>query len=317
MNNILNTQINIQDILSLFVNKEIKDISLHEAYSLFLNDKRIRNRPGTVTFYVNHLSSVIKYLECKGIYNVSQITKQTLNDLVCYYKGRKNKAVTINKRIKALKSLILYLEENEIISPKDLKFKYLKEETAKIETVDIEDMKKILVYIQSLSLSSQTMILLLFSTGIRNSELIRIESENVDFQNYTIYLKHTKNGEPRYVPIVEQVVDVLKNLITQNNGSKWLFPKKDCITSHVSVEASRSLLARTKKALNIEVLSAHKLRHLFATTLLRQGTDIKSVAKLLGHKSIRITERYLDLTDTEILQKGRMNNPMNLTNFGK
>lgn len=317
MNNVLNTQVSIKDIMSLFAQKnDIKDIALSEAYRLFLTDRKVRNREGTVKFYQEHLDLVIKVLNSKGIYKVSQLNRQVLNDLVCFFKGKKNKPTTINRRIKALKTLVLFLEENELITPMNLKFKYLSETLPKIETVDMEDMKRVLKYIETLSISSQAMILLLFTTGIRNSELINIEAANVDFKHLTIYLTHTKNGEARYTPIVEPVAEVLKKLISQNNNSKWLFPKKDCITSHVSVEASRSLLARTKKALNIEVLSAHKLRHLFATTLLRQGTDIKTVSKLLGHKSIRITERYLDLTDTEIMQKGRTNNPLNLTDYG-
>lgn len=75
---------------------------------------------------------------------------------------------------------------------------------------------------------------------------------------------------------------------------------------------SEAHLIIIKKALSIDILSATKLRHLFATTLLREGTDIKSVSRLLGHKTLRITERYLDLTDTEIFEKGRINNPINI-----
>ena len=317
MNNIYNAQISVKDILSLLANKQdVKDITLDDAYRLFISEQKIRNRPGTVKYYIQTFESMFEYLHAKGINFLSQINKQLINDMICYYKGNNNKAVTINKRLKALKCLIYFCEDNELIDPLNLKIKYLKEELPKIEAVSMDDMAKVLDYSKSLSLNCQVMLLLLLTTGVRSEELVNIECEHIDFNNLTIYLRFTKNGEPRYLPLIEDVITPLKDLINSHK-SKWLFPKENNISNHVSVEAIRSLLARTKKALNIEVLSAHKLRHLYATTLLRQGTDIKSVSKLLGHKSIRVTERYLDLTQTEILEKSRINNPLNLLKWWK
>ena len=222
---------------------------------------------------------------------------------------------SINKKIKALKTMINYAIDNELVGPVDLKFKYLKEQAPKITTVDIQDVDRILKYTSNLKLSSQAMILLYFTTGIRPAELVRIKADHINFNDLTIFLEHTKNGEPRYTPILEPVAEVLSALIATNpKGTTWLFPNED-IRTHVSTEAPRSLIARIKKALKIQDLSATRFRHLFATTLLRQGTDLKSVSKLLGHKSMRITERYLDLTDTEIAAKGRMNNPLHLTSY--
>lgn len=109
-----------------------------------------------------------------------------------------------------------------------------------------------------------------------------------------------------------EVATLLKEIIKNNNGSKYLFPEKD---SHITPVCVKSLIRRIKKALNIEVLSAYKFRHLYATTLLKQGCDIKTVSRLLDHKSIRMTERYIDLTDTEIYEKNRLNNPLNLLSY--
>lgn len=232
--------------------------------------------------------------------------------MVLYLRGRGNKNVSINKRIMIVLSLIHWCNDEELITPYFLKFHYLEEETAKIEAVSMKDMQKVINYLPKLSARHQAMILLLFTTGIRTNELCNIETENIDLTHLTIYLKFTKTKTARYTAIMPEVASILQEVIQKNNGSKYLFPEKE---SHITPVCVKSLLRRIKKALNIDVLSAHKLRHLYATTQLRQGTDIISVSKLLGHKTIRMTERYLDLTDTEIFEKGRMNNPLNLVHF--
>lgn len=312
MNNILNQQITIKDVLSLFTEKDDRDVFIQDAVNLFLQEKKLRARGGTVNYYSYNLKMIVEFLQAKGIHTIRSINQSTLDSLVYYFKGRGNKNASINKRVNALLAVIHFCEEKNLISPLELKYERLPEEQTKIETVDMDDMRKIINYLPALSLRAQAIILLLFTTGIRTSELINIESDNIDFKNLTIYLKFTKTKVARYTPILDSVAKILMKLIQNNNGSKWLFPEKD---SHITPLAVKSLLRRIKKALNIEVLSAHKLRHLYATQLLKQGTDIKTVSRLLGHKSIRMTERYLDLTDTEIFEKNRLNNPLYLTSF--
>lgn len=313
MTQLTDKKVSFEEVLSLFKsNEEVKDIYIHDAVKLFLKEKQLHNRPGTVNYYASNFKIIQEYFDAKAIHTVRSITRSTLTDFVLYLKGRGNKNVSINKRIMIILSLIHWCNDEELITPYYLKFNYLEEEQTKIQSVSIADMQKVINYLPSLSLRHQAIVLLLFTTGIRTNELCNIETENIDFKHLTIYLKFTKNKTARYTAIMPEVAIILKKLIQNNAGSKWLFPEKD---SHITPVCVKSLLRRIKKALNIEVLSAHKLRHLYATTQLREGTDIKSVSRLLGHKSIRMTERYLDLTDKEIFEKGRLNNPLKLVHF--
>ena len=141
------------------------------------------------------------------------------------------------------------------------------------------------------------------------NELCHLEVKNIHFETLQIYLSFTKNGVPRYAAIPEEIVPTLKEAISEAKGSKWLFPNPEG-TGCIKQSAVKSLMRRIKSALHIEVLSSHKLRHLYATTLLKRGVDIKTVSRLLGHKSIRMTERYIDIIDTETYYSSRMNNPL-------
>lgn len=314
---ILNKQISLKEIIQLFNTEEKKDISLREAIRLFLQDKKIHNRSGTYKYYQNNLNTIRDYLECKQIYTVRSINQAVINDFVYYSKARNNKNVSINKRVKIIISLINYVTDLGLVTPFELKWKRLPEEESKIDIVNFDDMKKVINYLPQLSLKSHAIVLLLFTTGIRTNELCHLETANIDFKELQIYVSYTKTGVPRYTPILDEVAELLKELIVTNGNSKWLFPHDSNKDKHINPPGVKTLLRKIKNALNIQVLSAHKLRHLYATTLLQQGTDVKSVSKLLGHKTIHMTMRYLDITNKELSQKNRMNNPLNFTNYKK
>lgn len=305
--NILNNQVSIKDILSLFQQAE-KDMYIKDILPIFMNNKKLFAREATVRFYKSHLYRFAEYLEIKKVYTLRAINKQVLDDYVYYQKGKGNKNAYINKVLKALFNLIDFAEENEYISPMCFRYKRLPEEPAKIDIISDEDMKKIMRYLPGLSLNCQVMFLLLLSTGIRSNELVQIKIENIDFINRKIYLDKTKT-KPRYTPLTDELLPLVKRLCDQSK-SIWLFPKRDDKSNHIGTYSIRFLLDRIKKALNISVLSAHKLRHFYATYLLKSGVDIKTVSKLLGHTTIAMTERYLDITEIEMFEKNRINNPL-------
>ncbi len=70
----------------------------------------------------------------------------------------------------------------------------------------------------------------------------------------------------------------------------------------------QSLIKRAKKRLNIEILSAHKIRHLFATQHAEQGTNIFVLKELLGHKSLLMTQWYVDTTTDDMINANEINN---------
>lgn len=309
-NSILNKSISIKDVISLCIqNEQVKDISIDEAYELFLNYKRNYIRKASIGYYEANIPNLLNFLHIKGVHTLRAITKYTLVDIVNYYKARKNKNISINKRITALRAIIHFAEENELITPINLKWKALPEEKAKIEIVKQQDAIDILNFIKTLPPSSRAKIELILSTGIRTNELCHIEIKNIHLDDMMIYLNFTKTGEPRWQSIPEEIIPTLSEAIKEAGNSKWLFPNPsntDCIKQ----ACIKSLFRRIKKELNIEVLSAHKLRHLYATTLLKRGVDIKTVSRLLGHKSIRMTERYIDIVDEETYYASRKNNPL-------
>lgn len=308
MNNIFNNTISMRDLLSIFKDKE-KDAYIKDVLPFFYNNKMLYTREATVEYYHDMLDRFVAYFEVKKVLTFHAINKQVLDDFVYYSKAKNNKNVYINKMLKALFNLIKFAEDNEYISPLCLSYKRLPEERTQIDIISDQDMRRIMRYVSGLELRSRLMFLLLLSTGIRSSELTLIKIENIDLANKRIYLDKTKT-RPRFTPLTDEVILLIQKTI-ERQDSIWLFPSRDNMKNHITPEAIRTLMRRIKTALNINVLSAHKLRHFYATHLLKNGVDIKTVMRLLGHTTITMTERYLDITEMEMYEKNRVANPLN------
>jgi len=128
-------------------------------------------------------------------------------------------------------------------------------------------------------------------TGLRQDELLSLQWSRVDFSRRTILIQETKNGKPKTLPLNETALNILEE------KSKVRGVKNDLVfLSGTGTKINRSNLKRTlKKVLKkvgIENFRFHDLRHTFATRLVQRGEDIYKVAKLMGHKDIRMTQRY-------------------------
>lgn len=128
-------------------------------------------------------------------------------------------------------------------------------------------------------------------TGLRQGELLSLQWGRVNLFRKTIIIQVSKNGKPRTIPLNQIALDILVE------KSKVRNIKHDLVfTSSVGTKIDCDNLRRTfesvlKKA-DIQNFHFHDLRHTFATWLAQRGVDIYKISKLLGHKDIRMTQRY-------------------------
>lgn len=304
--------ITLEDVFSLFTNKsqEFKSMELNALLQLYVKIQESKVRPDTIKMYLDHLGDIINFFNAYSVYETKHINQDIINRYIRYSQNiAHNKNVTINKRIGILTAMLRRTAEAGIITMPEYKFQKLKETPAKIETIKPEAIKKILSQIGSMKLEHQIIIYLLLSTGIRRNEVVNIKMHNINFKHKSIYLDFTKNGKPRFCYFGEKLETLLELLIAKNNpDNPYLFQKKD---SHIDKVTISSMLYKLKKDLDIDILSSHRFRHLYATQLLKNGADIFSVKELLGHQRLEITQRYLDFTNEELKQNNFKYNPLN------
>lgn len=126
-------------------------------------------------------------------------------------------------------------------------------------------------------------------TGMRRGEIFDLRWAQVDLAKRVIQVKHTKSGKDRHIPINGTLFKTLAGLKASNGTSDYVFPNPE--TGKPYAEVKKSFKQACKRA-EITDLRFHDLRHTFATRLVTAGVDIVTVRDLLGHFSVRVTQRY-------------------------
>jgi site-specific recombinase XerD len=140
------------------------------------------------------------------------------------------------------------------------------------------------------------MISMLFGSGLRVGEVVRLKVKDIDFNSLTIRIVNAKQNKDRITVFAESLVEGLKEIAQSREGKNFLFVTR--FNKPYTKRTVQAIFGRALTASNIKKeASCHTLRHSFATTLLANGIDIRSIKDLLGHKSVKTTMIYLHVTD--------------------
>ena len=150
------------------------------------------------------------------------------------------------------------------------------------------------------NLRHRTILMTLYSTGMRRSELCRLRTEDIDNQRMVVHIRQGKGGKNRDVPLSPKLLDQLR-IYYRSLKSKtgWLFPSIQArrldqpITSKTIWHACSEA---TRRAGITKPVHPHTLRHSYATHLLEAGADLCTLQALLGHAEVRDTALYVHLS---------------------
>jgi len=150
------------------------------------------------------------------------------------------------------------------------------------------------------NLFHRTMLMVLYSTGVRNRELRKLQVQDIDSRSMLIHVRYGKGGRDRFVPLSPKLLETLRQYWRWMRPKIWLFPgtvhgwrADKPITPKVLWEACK--LAAERAGIEKRIYP-HLLRHRYATHLLEAGTDLRTIQLLLGHVDIRHTVVYLHLS---------------------
>ena len=144
----------------------------------------------------------------------------------------------------------------------------------------------------------QVFFLTLYSMGLRLSEGLNLTVSDIDSETMQVHIRNGKGGKDRFVPLPTRTLDALRQHWQTHKHERLIFPGlgngKDSPMDKGGVQkALKQVLRDCKIHKNI---SPHSLRHCFATHLLTQGLDLRSLQMLLGHASLNTTAHYTQLT---------------------
>ena len=161
------------------------------------------------------------------------------------------------------------------------------------EVLSEEEVTEILKAITNLK--HKTLIMTIYSGGLRISELINLKVKDIDSNRMQIRVEQSKGKKDRYTLLSKKTLLTLRLYFKEYKPKEWLFEGEKG-----GQYADSSIYKIFKTALNAakitKKVSIHSLRHSFATHLLENGTDLRYIQSLLGHSSSKTTEIYTHIT---------------------
>lgn len=220
------------------------------------------------------------------------------------------KKTTQNYHLIALRSFFKYLSKIDIKTLAPEKIELAKQGTRKVEFLEEDELRRLrnapLDTLGILGLRDKAIIEMLFSTGLRVSELSKLKIEDINLKRDEFTVKG-KGSKHRIVFLSDDAKKAIRHYLdARKDTSPYLF------VGHDRAKSGREATALTPRSIQRTVekyateagitkkITPHTLRHTYATDLLRNGADIRSVQAMLGHESITTTQVYTHITDKEL-----------------
>lgn len=160
-----------------------------------------------------------------------------------------------------------------------------------------EEIKKIILSVPNKKY--RLMLALMYASGLRVSEVVKLKAGDLDFNNRLIFVRQSKGKKDRRTIMPEALIPALKKRVENRNADDYLFESNR--EGRLSERSLQKMFALGKEEAGITgAASCHSLRHSFATHLLENGTDIRYIQELLGHKKLETTQIYTKVTANKL-----------------
>lgn len=273
----------------------------------------------TIQAYHKDLEQFYKFLQAEDIKSWQDVHYGVIRHYLTllYENGLSKRSVT--RHLSSLRSFYHFLLRESVVEHNPFKQVQLPKAEKAIPEFFYEEELEPLFTISDihtpLGQRNQVIIELLYAAGLRVTELIQIKKEDIDFQLETLYVLGKGNKE-RYVPFGRKAAEALKTYL--EGGRKELMKKVEDHQFLLVNQNGRPITARgvrhilnkmMEDAAMTQNIYPHKLRHSFATHLLNNGADLRSVQELLGHSKLSSTQIYTHVTKDRLSQIYRSAHP--------
>jgi len=154
----------------------------------------------------------------------------------------------------------------------------------------------------SKNIKHKMMLSLIYACGLRRSELLNLKPKDVDSKRMVLMIINSKGKKDRIVPISDKIIEMLRAYYKIYKPKVWLFEGQRMGEQYSETSLQKVLKIALKESGIKKPATLHWLRHSYATHLLENGTDLRFIQELLGHKSSKTTEIYTHVS-TKSLQK--------------
>jgi len=264
-----------------------------EQFKQWLQSKRYSDN--TVKTYTDALKSFLLF------YNTKPIEAITNEDIIIYNNDfileNKLSASYQNQIVNAVK-LFFRTIENKVMNEQLI---HRPKSEKKLPNVLSKEEVKLILNAHC-NIKHKAMLSLIYSCGLRRSELLKLKPLDIDSKRNIITIRAAKGKKDRIVPLSEKILAMLREYYKSNKPKTWLFEGQNTGEQYSEKSLQSVLKQALEKVNNKKPVTLHWLRHSYATHLLESGTDLRYIQELLGHSSSKTTEIYTHVSTKNIQQ---------------
>lgn len=279
-----NTNHNIKPVTIADYRKRVEKENIRYAPDIFLNKLELKHyADNTCRIYISMFEKFINYYKDAEIHLLSEIeVRQYLQMLVSQNKSDSYINQSINS-IKFYYEVVLGMPNRFYQIERPRKKQKLPTVIAKAQVKQMIDV--------TTNIKHKCIISILYSAGIRKSELLNLKLTDIDSKRMVISITQGKGNKDRLTLLSEKLLDYLRTYYKSCRPKEYLFesPKGG---KYSASSVDRIVKKAAKKVGIAKAITPHTLRHSFATHLLESGTNLRHIQALLGHNSSKTTEIY-------------------------
>lgn len=293
---------------------EFEEKSIKEVAQEFYTYNRVKQlSEATQKQYQQYIGNFIKWYGEENL--IADITAATMDRYIDKKSQEGIKAVSIASTMRHVKAFVKFAVKRNYMLEVDVtipKFEFEQKEPYTDDEMDL-----LLKKPRSnnwVEYRSWVMVNYFFGTGQRLSTVLNIKVEHLDFENNRVWLEHNKDKIKKWMPLSSQTVKILKEYIAVSalQEQDYLFPEYE--GGQLKNRSAEDAIADYNRSRGVKKTSIHLFRHTFAKHYIVNGGNALVLQKLLNHKSLDMTMRYVNLYSQDIANELDLFNPLDSFN---
>lgn len=280
-----------------------------EGFLVYLKDYRGSSR-NTIQSYKRDLKNLIQFLSEQGMKDIKKVTTTHLNTYILELENRGRAASTISRSISSTHSFFQYLYKGGLIEKDISEIIYAPKIEKKMpKTLTLKEVDLLLNQpfdLDNKGIRDKAMLELLYATGIRVSELVNLKESDLNLSMGYIKCSDKGNKRERIIPMgniaqqaLNQYMKTTRKAMVKDPDEKSLFV--NCLGTTMSRQGFWKIIKSYAQKVNInKKITPHILRHSFASHLVENGADLRSVQEMLGHSDISTTMVYAKMNNYKL-----------------
>jgi len=289
---------------------------LIKEYGAYLADEK-HSSENTISSYLRDIRQFESYVQSVSEWELPQCDRQVIEDYMAHMTGKGKSAASVARCVASLKSFYTYLMGRGLVAsnparsvtPVRSERKYPEILTGKEVELFLEQPQ----CVDAKGYRDHAMLELLYATGIRVSELIALDLDDVNFSAGV--LRCTSRGKERIIPLYATAIKALQEYVKEIRPQIILYSDEKALFVNMNGERMsrqgfwKIIKYYQEKAQINKEITPHTLRHSFAAHLLENGADLRSIQEMLGHADISSTQIYSHMVKQKLKDVYRKAHP--------